>query len=110
VQKVNRKVAKAALRSALASHVNDSSFAVVSADEFTEPKTAAARAFVEGSGLQAPIVLVATEGEENLVKSFRNLPKVAVVSPAELDIAAVVWARSLLVTESALPLVEGRAS
>jgi large subunit ribosomal protein L4 len=109
VQKVNRKVAKAALRSALASHVNDGSLAVVSADEFNEPKTAAARAFVEASGLQAPIVIVATEGEENLVKSFRNLPKVAVVSPGELDVAAVVWARSLLVTESALPLVQGRA-
>ena len=49
VQKVNRKVAKAALRSALASHVNDGSLAVVSADVFDEPKTAAARAFVEGS-------------------------------------------------------------
>jgi large subunit ribosomal protein L4 len=109
VQKVNRKVAKAALRSALASHVNDSSLVLVSADEFKEPKTAAARAFVEASGLQAPIVVVATEGEENLVKSFRNLPKVAVVSPSELDVAAVVWARSLLVSESALPLVHRRA-
>ena len=51
VQKVNRKVAKAALRSALASHVNDSSLAVVSADEFKEPKTAAARAFVARAAL-----------------------------------------------------------
>jgi large subunit ribosomal protein L4 len=109
VQKVNRKVAKAALRSALASHVNDGSLAVVAADEFAEPKTALARRFVEASGLKTPIVVVATEGEENLVKSFRNLPKVVLVAPSELDVAAVVWARSLLVTESALPLVEGRA-
>jgi hypothetical protein len=33
-----------------------------------------------------------------------------VTSPGELEVAAVVWARSLLVTESALPLVQGRAS
>jgi large subunit ribosomal protein L4 len=110
VQKVNRKVAKAALRSALASHVNDGSLAVVSADEFTEPKTALARGFVEASGLKTPLVVVASEGEENLVKSFRNLEKVAVVAPSELDVAAVVWARSLLVSESALPIVQGRAS
>jgi large subunit ribosomal protein L4 len=109
VQKVNRKVARAALRSALASHVKDGSLAVVSADEFAEPKTATARAFVEASGLQTPIVVVATEGEENLIRSFRNLEKVAVVSPSELDVAAVVWARSLLVSETALPLVQGRA-
>jgi ribosomal protein L4 len=45
----------------------------------------------------------------NLVKSFRNLEKIAIVEPGELDVAAVVWARSLLVTESALPLIQGRA-
>jgi large subunit ribosomal protein L4 len=109
VQKVNRKVAKAALRSALASHVDAGSLAVVAADEFTEPKTALARSFVEASGLQAPIVVVASPDEQSLIRSFRNLPKVAVVAPSELDIAAVVWARSLILTETALPLVQGRA-
>jgi large subunit ribosomal protein L4 len=110
VQKVNRKVAKAALRSALASHTADGSLALVDASIFEKPATKLARSLVEGSGLKTPIVVVATEGEENLVKSFRNVPKVAVVSPSELDVAAVVWARSLLVSESALPLVQGRAS
>ncbi len=109
VQKVNRKVAKAALRSALASHVNDGSLAVVSADEFAEPKTALARRFVEASGLETPLVLVASPGEDNLIRSFRNLEKIAVVAPSELDVAAVVWARSLLVSETALPIVQGRA-
>jgi large subunit ribosomal protein L4 len=110
IQKVNRKVAKAALRSALASHVNEGSLAIVDAAIFDAPSTKLARGFVEGSGLQAPLVIVATDGETNLVKSFRNLDRVAIVAPSELDVAAVVWARSLLVTESALELVQGRAS
>jgi large subunit ribosomal protein L4 len=110
VQKVNRKVAKAALRSALASHVSEGSLAVVAADAFSEPSTKHARGLVDGAELKTPIVVVAIEGEEALVKSFRNLPKVAVVAPSELDVAAVVWARSILVSESALPLVQGRAS
>jgi large subunit ribosomal protein L4 len=109
VQKVNRKAQKAALRSALASHVNESSLAVLSADVFGEPSTKAAKGLVEGSGLQTPLVVVATKDETNVSKSFRNLEKVAVVDPAELEVAAVVWARSLIVTETALPLVEGRA-
>jgi large subunit ribosomal protein L4 len=109
LQKVNRKVAKAALRSALASHVNESSLAIVAADVFEQPSTALARRFVEASGLQTPLVLVASPEEESLIKSFRNLPRVAVVAPSELDVAAVVWASSLLVSESALPLVQGRA-
>ena len=109
IQKVNRKAAKAALRSALASHVNEGSLAIVSADEFAEPSTKLARSFLEASGQRTPLVIVATEGEVNLVKSFRNLQRVVVIEPSELEVGAVVWARSLLVTETALPLVEGRA-
>jgi large subunit ribosomal protein L4 len=108
-QKVNRKVAKAALRSALASHVNDGSLAILAADAFEEPKTALARRFVEASGLALPLVLVANPDESSLIRSFRNLEKVAVLAPSELEVADVVWARSLLVSESALELVQGRA-
>jgi large subunit ribosomal protein L4 len=110
VQKVNRKAAKAALRSALASHAQAASLAVVAADSFDEPSTKAARAFLDSAGLDAPLVVVALRDEVNLVKSFRNLERVAVVEPGELEVGAVVWARSLLVSEGALPLVQGRAS
>ena len=107
-QKVNRKAVKAAMRSALAAHVSGGSFAVVG--EFDAPSTKSANAFVSTAGLSTPLVLVATDNDVNLVKSFRNLDRVAVVAPSDLEIAAVVWARSLLVSESALELVEGRAS
>jgi len=33
-----------------------------------------------------------------------------VTVPSELEVATVVWAKSLLITEAALPLVQGRAS
>jgi hypothetical protein len=33
-----------------------------------------------------------------------------VVDARELEVGAVVWARSLLVTEAALPVVQGRAT
>ena len=45
----------------------------------------------------------------NAAKSFRNLPRVALVTPADLEVTAVVWARSLVVSEAALALVETRA-
>ena len=109
VQKVNRKAAKAALRSALASHSSEGTLAVVSAGDFDAPSTKLARGLVEGSGLQMPLVFVCLQEEETLRKSFRNLERVAVVEPSELEIGAVVWARSLLVTEAALPVVEARA-
>jgi large subunit ribosomal protein L4 len=110
VQKVNRKAAKAALRSALASHAAEGTIAVVSATDFDAPSTKAAKALVETSGLATPIVLVALEEETNLVKSFRNLERIVVIGPSEVEVGALVWARSLLVTEAALPLVQGKAA
>jgi large subunit ribosomal protein L4 len=110
VQKVNRKAAKAALRSALASHASGGTLALLDAQTFTEPSTKLARSVIEAAALATPVVVVLSEGEEAAAKSFRNLPRVAVVAPSELEVSAVVWARSLLVSQSALPIVQGRAS
>jgi large subunit ribosomal protein L4 len=107
--KVNRKAAKAALRSALASHAQADTLALLDAGTFTEPSTKLAKSFLEASGLSVPLVVVLTEDETAAAKSFRNLPRIAVVGPAELEVAAIVWARSLIISEAALPLVETRA-
>jgi large subunit ribosomal protein L4 len=109
VQKVNRKAAKAALRSALASHAQEGSLAILDAAQFDVPSTKAARTIVEGSGLALPLVVVALQEEESLRKSFRNLDRVAVIGPSEVEVGAMVWARSLIVSEAALPLVQGKA-
>jgi len=109
VQKVNRKAAKAALRSAFASHSAAGSIGTVSPDQFDAPSTKAARALLEQWGQQTPTVVIALQEEENVEKSFRNLERVAVISPGELEVGAVVWARSLVITESALDEVVRRA-
>ena len=108
--KVNRKARRSAFRSALSAHASAGTFAVLGDGAFSEPSTKAAAALVESWGADLPLVVVAQLDQEPVVKSFRNLDRVAVTTPDELEVAAVVWARSLLVTESALPLVEGRAS
>jgi large subunit ribosomal protein L4 len=108
-QKVNRKAAKAALRSALASHASGGTLALLDAQTFEEPSTKLAKSILEAASLATPVVVVLAEGEDAAAKSFRNLPKVAVVAPSELEVSAVVWARSLIVSQSALPLVQGRA-
>jgi ribosomal protein L4 len=64
---------------------------------------------LEQWGQQTPTVVIALPEEENLAKSFRNLERVAVISPGELEVGAVVWARSLVITESALEEVVRRA-
>jgi len=108
--KVNRKARRAAFRSALAAHAGRGTLAVVDGGGFDAPSTRAATELLAGWGKERPLVVVATEGEEALIKSFRNLERVVVTVPAELEVASLVWARSLLVTEAALPLVEARAN
>ena len=108
--KVNRKARRSALRGALSSHAANGTFGVLADDSFSEPSTKTAAALLAEWGKELPAVVVALPEQEAFVKSFRNLDRVAVTSPGELEVAAVVWARSLLVTEAALPLVQGRAS
>jgi large subunit ribosomal protein L4 len=108
--KVNRKAARAALRAALSDHVQAGTFALVDGEAFAEPATQRAAAFLATWGKQTPTVVVVNDDEDNLIKSFRNLDRVIVVLPTELEVAEVVWARSLLVSEAALPILQGRAS
>jgi large subunit ribosomal protein L4 len=108
--KVNRKVRRAAFRGALSAHAAHSSFGVVDASVFNEPSTKQAVAFLEGWAQERPLLIVATDDDDNVSKSFRNLERVEVVDPAELEVAALAWARSVLVTQAALPVVEARAA
>jgi large subunit ribosomal protein L4 len=106
--KVNRKAHRSALRAALSDHAQAGTIGVVAPFETASTKSAAA--LLSGWGGDLPLLVVAHEDEEALIKSFRNLDRVLVTVPSELEVAQVVWARSLLVSEAALPLVEERAS
>ncbi len=107
--KVNRKARRAALRGALASHAEAGSLALLDGSAWSEPSTKSAAGLVEAWGHERPLVLVVSDEEEALAKSFRNLERVAVVAPSELEVGAVVWARSLLVSQAALGDLQARA-
>jgi large subunit ribosomal protein L4 len=106
--KVNRKARRAALRGALSDHAAKGTLAILDGSGFDEPSTRKAAELLASWG-DRPTLVVVTEDEEVLVKSFRNLEKVLVTAPSELEVAALLWARSLLVSEAALPLVLARA-
>jgi large subunit ribosomal protein L4 len=108
--KVNRKARRSALRGALSHHAGNGTLGVLDASGFEAPSTKQAKGLVESWGKELPLLIVATEEEETLIKSFRNLPRSLVTVPSELEVATIVWAKSVLITEAALPLVEGRAT
>jgi len=108
--KVNRKARRAALRGALSAHAQAGTLGVLDPGGFEEPSTKAAAELVGAWGKELPVLVVAQPDEENLIKSFRNIERVAVTAPADLEVRHVVWARSLLISEPAVEQVEGRAS
>jgi large subunit ribosomal protein L4 len=108
--KVNKKALKAALRSALSDHAQAGTLGLLDASTFDTPSTKAASDLLGNWGKQTPTVVVITEAEESVAKSFRNLDRVLVTVPSELEVAHVVWARSLVVTEAALDAVQARAA
>ena len=108
--KVNKKARKAAFRAALSAHAKEGTLAFVDGSAFDEPSTKQAVGLLEAWGKQAPVLVVVTDEEETLIKSFRNLERVLVITPAEIEVAAIVWARSLLVTEAAREALEKRGA
>jgi large subunit ribosomal protein L4 len=107
--KVNRKARRSALRGVLSEHAANGTFGVLDGSGFSEPSTRTAADLLATWGNELPLVVV-TKDEQNVVRSFRNIDRVVVVTPGELEVAALVWARSVLVTQDALELVEERAS
>jgi large subunit ribosomal protein L4 len=107
--KVNRKEYRAAFRSALSDHARRGTLAVIDGDGFDAPSTRGAVELLSASSLERPLVVVAAQAEDAIAKSFRNLERVSVVPPEQLEVAALVWARSLLVSEAALETVLRRA-
>jgi len=106
VSKVNRKVRRAAMRSALSAHAQAGSIGVVDPGRFKEPSTKAAAELVGKWAKELPLLVVAQPEDEALIRSFRNLDRVEISVPAERAVQQVVWARSLLMSEPALEQVQ----
>jgi large subunit ribosomal protein L4 len=108
--KVNRKARRSALRSVLSHHAANGTFGVLDGSGFSQPSTRKAVDLLGSWGKDFPLVVVAGDDEPNVSKSFRNLDRAVVVTPAELEVAALVWASSVLVTQDALEAVQGKAT
>jgi large subunit ribosomal protein L4 len=107
--KVNRKARRKALRSALSVHAARGSVAVLPADSFSEPATKQAAEALAKWGGDLPALVVVTGEEAAAAKSFRNLPRVSVVTAEGVGVAEIVGHRSLIASEGALEVLEARA-
>ena len=103
VAKVNRKARRRALRAILSEHARRGSLAIADPADFSAPSTKQAAGSFNGADNPGGILLVtAREGEETLVKSYRNISRVEVKPSNSVGVADIVKAGWLVLTPSAL--------
>jgi large subunit ribosomal protein L4 len=113
--KVNRKVRKLALRSALSARAEEDQVIVLEDFTLSEPKTKLAVSIFEALGVEDYVLLVLAEEDENLIKSMRNLPFVRLIQVGQLNTYDVLSSDRVIFTRSSLEKLqegaqdEGRA-
>ena len=107
--KVNRKARRKALRAALSVHAERGTIAVLPSGSFDKPATKQAAEGLAKWGGDMPALVVISGEEEAAAKSYRNLPRVSVVSAHGVGVAEIIGHRSILVSEDALEVLEARA-
>ena len=108
--KVNRKARRGALRSALSAHASRGSVAVFDAADFDGPSTRRAASLLADWGASGPVLVLLGLEEQAAGKSFRNIPRVEAMPVSEAGVSDLMWAASVLVSQSALPALVARAS
>lgn len=99
--KVNKKAYKKARCMGLSQHAGNGSLGIFEAGAFDTPKTKDALKLVEGWSVAPLVVVVGTE-EEAAALSFRNIPRSAVLTPTEVGLTELLWARRVLISTTAL--------
>lgn len=109
--RVNKKEKVAALRAALTDRVQGGNLFVVEDLTWEAPKTSAAVAMLRGLGcVGTRVVLVVDELQEAVVKSFRNLPRVRLLTSGQLNTYDVLQSDVVVMTRGAVEAVHVRAA
>jgi large subunit ribosomal protein L4 len=106
-KKVNSKVVKLAMRSALSAKLADGELTVVENLEFEKPSTKQAKAMLAAWGLTGRTMLVIDSGDVNTYLSFRNLEKVEIITAHMMNTYDFLDNKNLVLTEKAVEYIEG---
>jgi len=104
-QKVNKKVRRLAMLSALSMKVRDQKFTVVKSFDFDKPSTKAAKGFMEAINAQKALVVFHADGC-NIVKSVRNIPGAKVINVASINVYDLLNSKNVVVTPEVVARLE----
>jgi len=105
--RVPNKVVKLAMRSVLSAKAQEGVLYVIDSLEITEPSTKTAAAALAALGIKGRVTVIVPNGDVTTVKSFRNLPKVRIITATESNTYDLVDNTALVLTKPALEYLEG---
>ncbi|MGZ4105486.1 MAG: 50S ribosomal protein L4, partial [Actinomycetota bacterium] len=106
--KVPRKMRAAALRAALSDRAKENRIAVLDELTFDVPKTKDAVELLRAADINGSVLLVLDGRDDNVERSFRNLPRVHMLSVDQLNTYDVLARDWLLLTRAALDKLNAR--
>jgi large subunit ribosomal protein L4 len=111
-QRINKKMKKGALRSALTDARTSGKLAVIGELTFEQPRTSEAAQMLSALGLEGRVLIVLKEPSEAsaVEKSFRNMQSVRVAYAGGLGTYDVLLADRVLLTADALDAIQGQAT
>jgi large subunit ribosomal protein L4 len=108
--KVNRKARRRALRCVLSEHLRRGTLAVVDVGDYDTPSTKTAATALTKFGAGRTVIVLAPEGEETTVKSFRNLKGADVRMSNAVGVADIIGAQRLVISQAAADYLTSIAS
>ena len=106
--KVNRKVTQLAFTRALSDKIVAGQVSVIEKFAFAEPKTKLLTATLKKLGADRSVLIILDQYEEPVLLAARNLPKVEVVSAAEVDVYSLLLYRTLVATQAGFEALTAR--
>lgn len=104
-QKVNKKVRRLAIRSALSLKVRDDLMTVVQSFNLSKPSTKDMIAFFTSVNAKKPLIVL-SEGNENVAKSARNVPGAKVINMGNINVYDLLNAGTLVMTPEVISRLE----
>ena len=108
-KRVNKKMRRAALRSALTDAARSGKLAAVDGLAFDGPRTKDALAVLGALGLEGRVLLVLAGPDDTVERSFRNLGNVKIDYAGSLGTYDLLYADHVLFTSQALDILTGEA-
>lgn len=105
-QKINVKMKRIALLSALSAKVSDNNFTVIDNLASTEGKTKEMASILKNFNFTSKLLLVVAEDDQNIIRACKNIEKVTLVNANLINVYDLVANTNCLITKAAVQKIE----